>query len=80
MPYPTKYLSGLQPSFGIAAVLEFSGLTREVLGSDGQVEALHARRATLIRDEDGRSYLTELVNTDFELPGYPRPAGDRLRR
>ncbi len=72
----------LSPAHEEGGVLEFAVLTQEFLGSEGKVEALRARRATLIRDEDGRSYLTELVDTDFEIPadlvllaiGYAGPA------
>ena len=72
----------LSPAHEEGGVLEFAVLTQEFLGSEGKVEALRARRATLIRDEDGRSYLTELVDTDFEIPadlvllaiGYTGPA------
>jgi len=63
-------------------VLEFAVLTQEFIGSSGKATALRARRASLIRDEDGRSHLTELPGTDFEIPadlvllaiGYAGPA------
>ncbi len=72
----------LSPAHEEGGVLEFAVLTQEFLGSNGKVEALRARRATLLQDEDGHRHLTELPDTDFEIPadlvllaiGYAGPA------
>ena len=72
----------LSPAHEEGGALEFAVLTKEFLGSNGKLTALRARRASLIRDEDGRSHLTELPGTDFEIPadlvllaiGYAGPA------
>jgi glutamate synthase (NADPH/NADH) small chain len=57
----------LSPAHEEGGVLEFAVLTKEFVGRQGKVEALRAARASVVRDGQGRTHLTELEGTGFVL-------------